>query len=63
MKVVVGSKNPVKLKATENILNQIYSQVEVQAKHADSEVPDQPIGWKQQLKELLIVLKMCFKRI
>ena len=44
MKVVVGSKNPVKLKATENILNQIYSQVEVEAKHADSEVPDQPIG-------------------
>jgi len=44
MKVVVGSKNPVKLKATENILNQIYSQIEVEAKHVDSEVPDQPIG-------------------
>ena len=44
MKVVVGSQNPVKMKATGNVLKQIYSEVEVQAKHADSEVPDQPIG-------------------
>jgi inosine/xanthosine triphosphatase len=44
MKVVVGSKNPVKMKATRNVLKQIYSEVEVQAKNTDSEVPDQPIG-------------------
>nr|WP_319374577.1 inosine/xanthosine triphosphatase [uncultured Methanobacterium sp.] len=44
MKVVVGSKNPVKLKATRNVLKKIYPQMGVQAKHVDSGVPDQPIG-------------------
>ena len=44
MKVVVGSKNPVKLKATWNVLKRIYSQMGVKAKHVDSGVPDQPIG-------------------
>lgn len=44
MKVVVGSKNPVKLKATRNVLKRIYPQMGVRAKHVDSGVPDQPIG-------------------
>jgi non-canonical (house-cleaning) NTP pyrophosphatase len=43
MKVYVGSKNPVKLKATKNVLEKIYSQLEVEAKHVDSGIPDQPI--------------------
>lgn len=41
---MVASKNPVKLKATQNILGKIYSKIDVKAKHVDSGVPDQPIG-------------------
>ncbi|BDZ71832.1 inosine/xanthosine triphosphatase [Methanobacterium petrolearium] len=41
---MVASKNPVKLKATQNILGKIYPKTDVKAKHVDSGVPDQPIG-------------------
>jgi inosine/xanthosine triphosphatase len=44
MKVYVGSRNPVKLRATRNVLEKLYPQLEVEAKHVDSGVPDQPIG-------------------
>ena len=44
MKIVVASKNPVKLKATQNILEKIYPAVEVEDREVDSGVPDQPIG-------------------
>ncbi|AIS31293.1 inosine/xanthosine triphosphatase [Methanobacterium formicicum] len=44
MKIVVASKNPVKLKATQNILEKIYPVVEVEDREVDSGVPDQPIG-------------------
>lgn len=44
IKIVVGSKNPMKLKATQNVLEHIYPQLNVTAKHVDSGVPDQPIG-------------------
>jgi inosine/xanthosine triphosphatase len=44
MKIVVASKNPVKLKATQNILKKIYPAVEVEDRDVDSGVPDQPIG-------------------
>jgi non-canonical (house-cleaning) NTP pyrophosphatase len=29
MKVIVGSKNPVKLKATRNVLEKIYTELEL----------------------------------
>ncbi|MBW4257841.1 inosine/xanthosine triphosphatase [Methanobacterium sp. YSL] len=44
MKVIVGSKNPVKLQATRNVLEKIYTELEVEATDVDSGVPDQPIG-------------------
>ncbi|MBI5458148.1 inosine/xanthosine triphosphatase [Methanobacterium sp.] len=44
MKVVVGSKNPVKLKATRNVLEKIYSELELESVEVDSGVQDQPIG-------------------
>lgn len=50
MKVVVGSKNPVKLNATRNILDKIYDDLEVTAIEAESEVPDQPFGLDQTIK-------------
>ncbi|CEL25143.1 MULTISPECIES: inosine/xanthosine triphosphatase [Methanobacterium] len=44
MKIIVGSKNPVKFQATGNVLEKIYGELEVQAIDVDSGVPDQPIG-------------------
>lgn len=50
MKVIVGSKNPVKLKATENILNRIYNDLEVTGIEVKSDVPDQPFGLDETIK-------------
>lgn len=46
MKICLGSKNPVKLKAAELISQNFFSdtKVEISAFKADSLVPDQPIG-------------------
>ena len=50
MKVVVGSRNPVKVKATENILKKIYEDLEVLPLNVDSGVPDQPFGLDQTIQ-------------
>jgi inosine/xanthosine triphosphatase len=47
LKVVVGSKNPVKLNATKNVLERIYDDLTISSVNADSEVPDQPFGLDQ----------------
>lgn len=44
MNVVVGSKNPVKLNATKNILEKIYGKINIESVDADSQVPHQPFG-------------------
>ncbi len=44
MKVVVGSKNPVKINAARNVLLKIYGEVNVTGVEVDSEVPPQPFG-------------------
>ena len=50
MNVVVGSKNPVKLNATRNILGRIYRDITVSSANVDSGVPDQPFGLDQTVK-------------
>jgi len=50
LKVIVGSKNPVKINATNNILRKIYGDIEIESKNADSGVPDQPFGLEQTIK-------------
>ena len=50
MKVIVGSKNPVKQRATENVLKKIYTDLVVKSVKADSEIPDQPIGVDETIK-------------
>lgn len=47
LKVVVGSKNPVKVNATRNVLGNIYDDLTVFSIDVDSEVPDQPFGMDQ----------------
>jgi inosine/xanthosine triphosphatase len=50
IKVLVGTRNPVKVKATRNVLEKIYSSVEVTGVDVDSGVKDQPIGLKETVK-------------
>ncbi|WP_414469512.1 inosine/xanthosine triphosphatase [Methanobacterium sp. ACI-7] len=44
MNIIIGSKNPVKIKAVQNILEKIYNEVSVNGVDVDSGVPDQPFG-------------------
>lgn len=46
MKVAVGSLNPVKIEAVENVLSKLYEDVEVFGVDVKSGIPDQPIGNK-----------------
>ena len=50
MHIIVGSKNPVKLQATKNIMEKIYSKPKVKAISVDSGVPDQPFGLNQTIE-------------
>ena len=50
MKVAVGSRNPVKVNATKNVLDKIYGEIEVRSIDTDSGVPDQPFGIDQTIE-------------
>jgi inosine/xanthosine triphosphatase len=50
MKVAVGSKNPVKVRATENVLKNFYNDLQVSGVDVDSEVPSQPFGLDQTIE-------------
>jgi inosine/xanthosine triphosphatase len=50
MKIAVGSINPVKISATENIFSKIYGKVEVVGLEVDSGVSEQPIGIDETIK-------------
>ena len=60
MNVVVGSKNPVKLNATRNILGWIYGDITVSSTNVDSGVPDQPFGLDQTVKGAVNRAKNAF---
>lgn len=44
MRVVVGTNNPVKVKAAENVFKRVYGDVFVEGKNVPSSVPAQPFG-------------------
>ncbi|MCD6547660.1 MAG: inosine/xanthosine triphosphatase [Nanoarchaeota archaeon] len=44
MKVVVASKNPVKINAVKEVFSEIFGDVEVYSKEVDSGVPNQPFN-------------------
>lgn len=44
MKVLVGSKNPVKLQAVKEAFSKFFDDVQVKARSVESGVPDQPFG-------------------
>jgi len=50
MLVVVGSENPVKIKATKNVFKARYGECKVIGKPVNTGLPDQPIGLSQTLE-------------
>lgn len=50
MKVKVGTHNPLKVRATRNVLEQIYNTVDVEGIEVDSGVGDQPIGLEETIQ-------------
>ena len=60
LKVIVGSKNPVKLNATRNILERIFSDLTITATDVDSEIPDQPFGLDQTIEGAINRAKNAF---
>ncbi|UTB34127.1 MAG: inosine/xanthosine triphosphatase [Methanobacterium sp. ERen5] len=58
--MVVGSKNPVKVNATRNVLKRIYNDVTVSSLNVDSEIPDQPFGMDQTVNGAVNRAKNAF---
>lgn len=50
MKINVGTHNPVKVRATRNVLEKIYTTVDVEGIEVDSGVSDQPIGLDETIQ-------------
>ena len=61
MQVTVGSKNPVKLQATKNVLDKIYPELTIKAVNADSGVPNQPFGLDQTIEGAINRAKNAYK--
>jgi inosine/xanthosine triphosphatase len=50
MKINVGTHNPLKVRATRNVLEKIYSRVNVDGIEVDSGVRDQPMGLDETIQ-------------
>jgi len=50
MKVNVGTHNPLKVRATRNVMEKIYTNVDVEGIEVDSGVGDQPIGLDETIQ-------------
>ena len=50
MEIAVGSKNPAKIKAVQNILEKIYGKVNVKGVDVDSQVSHQPFGKSETIQ-------------
>lgn len=60
MKVIVGSKNPVKINAVKNVLDEIYDKVNVIGVNVDSGVPHQPFGKDETIQGAINRAKNAF---
>jgi inosine/xanthosine triphosphatase len=60
MKVAVGTHNPVKIRATNNIIIKFYPKTKVLGVKVESGVPDQPIGLEQTIQGAINRAKNSF---
>ena len=62
IKIIVGSKNPVKIKCVENVFSQYFQNIEVIGKEVDSLVSDQPKTEKETITGAENRTKQIFKK-
>jgi len=62
MRIAVGSTNPTKVKAVENVMKRIYGDVEVFGVEVESGVPDQPIGLEEIARGAINRAKMALEK-
>ena len=62
MRIAVGSTNPTKVKAVENVMRRIYGDVDVIGVEVDSGVPDQPIGVEEIARGAVNRAKMALEK-
>lgn len=60
MKIAVGSKNPVKVKAVGEVLKKIYGKFSVTGVDVDSGVPHQPFGMEETIQGAINRAKNSF---
>jgi inosine/xanthosine triphosphatase len=60
MKVAVGTNNPVKVKAVENVFSRLFGNVTVEARKVSSGVPPQPLG-SETVKGAITRAKNAYK--
>ncbi|AIF68633.1 hypothetical protein PAP_00955 [Palaeococcus pacificus DY20341] len=62
MRIAVGSTNPTKVKAVEEVMREFYDDVEVIPLEVDSGVGDQPIGIEKTVKGAINRAKEALKK-
>ena len=62
-KVVVGSKNPVKIKAVENVFRKVFGNVEVHSVEVDSGVSHTPSSWDEIARGAINRAKNALQKI
>ncbi|USS40247.1 inosine/xanthosine triphosphatase [Thermococcus aggregans] len=62
MRIAVGSTNPTKVKAVENVMRKIYGEVEVFGVEVESGVSDQPVGIEEIVQGAINRAKMALEK-
>lgn len=60
MRVAVGSKNPVKLRAVQRVFTRVFGQVEVISREVSSGVSPQPFGFEETVRGAINRAKASF---
>ena len=63
IKVAVGSKNPVKIKAVENIFKKVFGDIEVEGIEVDSGVSHTPSSWEEIAQGAINRAKIALQKI
>jgi inosine/xanthosine triphosphatase len=63
MKVAVGSANPVKIKAVENVFRKVFGDVKIQSAGADSGVSHTPSSWEEIAQGAINRAKSALKSV
>lgn len=62
MKIIVASKNPIKIRAVENAMKKIYDDVEISSVDVDSSVSHTPLTDEELIEGALSRAKKSFNQ-